>query len=149
MNPRATIEELLRAGLSDRAIARQLAIPRGRITKARRDLGIPALPTHPRPRAVEDLFWRRVEFLDDGHWKWTGAHNEKGTPVLKHGARDEARNETAYRVAWRLQHSRDPEGLVLPGCGYDQCVRPGHVEDRVLRDQVGAAFTAIFGAVAA
>ncbi|RPE40223.1 Homeodomain-like domain-containing protein [Streptomyces sp. Ag109_O5-1] len=149
MKIRADVAQMLRAGHSDRQIARQLGVHRDQVIRARRLLGIPAGPTFPQPKAVEDLFRERVEEVDGGHLKWRGFRNERGTPVLKHRSRGALRNETAYRVAWRLQHDREPEGLVLPGCGYDQCVAPGHVEDRRLRNQVTAAYAAIFGETAA
>ncbi|MEV5957249.1 hypothetical protein AB0M11_26370 [Streptomyces sp. NPDC051987] len=144
MKIREDVAQLLRAGHSDRGIARQLGVHRDQVIKARRALGIPAVPTHPRPRPVEEVFQARVEEVDGGHLKWTGFRNERGTPVVKHRVQGVLRNETAYRVAWRFGHTREPEGLVLPGCGYEQCVAPGHMEDRVMR----AAYTAIFGEAA-
>jgi hypothetical protein len=147
MTIRPDVAELLRAGYSDRAIARQLNVDRQKtVAPARAALGQP----HPQPRAprsTEDLFWLRVQIRDDGHMTWTGTRNSYGTPVLKVGGRQGV-NSTAYQVAFRIANGREPEGTVGPGCGVDHCVAPACQADRVTRAEnrkVDALYAGIFG----
>jgi hypothetical protein len=51
---------------------------------------------------------------------------------------------TAYRIAFQIRWGREPVGYVKPGCEYDGCVHPEHVEDQPMREQ----YAAIFGAAA-
>lgn len=126
---RADVAELLRAGHSNRAIARQLHTDAKDVAKARDVLGLPKARSGRKPAATaEDLFWRRAKPTDDGHMEWTG-FRMGGTPGLRFGGT----NLTAYRVAYRIATGRDPEGHALPACGREQCVKPGHHEDRADR----------------
>ncbi|MEU2062874.1 hypothetical protein [Streptomyces sp. NPDC013455] len=129
MKVRADIAELLRAGHSNRAIARQLNVDAKTAAAARAVLGLPKAKSGYRGAATpEDLFWRRVRPVDGGHMEWTG-FNVCGTPSLRHGGR----NLTAYPIAYRIAHGRAPEGQALPSCGRDHCVKPGHHADRADR----------------
>jgi len=146
MEIRADIAELLHAGHSDAAIARQLHVDKTTAAKARAALGLPKAKSGFKAAATpEDLFWKRVKPTDDGHMEWTGFHMAS-TPGLRHGGR----NQTAYRIAYRIANGREPEGHALPNCGRAHCVKPGHHADRVDRQQdrrVDTLYTAIFGAV--
>lgn len=147
--PRADIAELLRAGHSDRAIAKQLHVDaRKTVAPLRSHLGIPKTKSGPTPAAsVEELFWRRATPTDDGHMEWNGTHGTGNVPTLRHGGRQ----HSAYRVAFRIANGRDPEGYALPSCGRDGCVKPGHHADRRDREQaehVNALYEAIFGEAA-
>lgn len=134
MTVRADIAELLRAGYSNQAIARQLHVDHKTAAAARTALGIPKAKSGYRGAATpEDLFWRRVRPTDDGHMEWTGFHGG-GTPSLRHGGT----NLTAYPIAYRIAHGRNPEGQALPSCGRDHCVKPGHHADRADRDRARA-----------
>ncbi|RMB85600.1 hypothetical protein [Streptomyces shenzhenensis] len=146
MNVRADVAELLRAGLSDRAIARQLNVdPKKTVAPARAQLGLPKAKPGRKPAAsAEDLFWKRVKPTADGHMEWTGYRTEEGTPGLKHGGRF----HTAYRIAFRIAHGQDPWGYALPSCGRDHCVKPGHHadrDDRAREKQLDSLYFAIFG----
>ncbi|MGY0067687.1 hypothetical protein ACWZEH_12845 [Streptomyces sp. QTS137] len=146
MNVRADVAELLHAGYSDTAIARQLGVDRNKtVAPARTALGLPKAKRGVKPAATpEDLFWRRVRPLDDGHMEWTGYRDHNGSPSLRHGGR----NLSAYRIAYRIATGRDPEGYALPSCGRDGCVKPGHHSDREDRAQerkVDSLYAAIFG----
>lgn len=150
MSIRADVAELLLAGLSDSAIARELGVDANcTVRPARAALGIPKVRPGRRPAAtVEDLFWRRTQPVDDGHLIWTGYRSSEdagGCPILRHGGR----KHTAYRIAFRLKHGRDPEGKVTPTCERDGCVAPEHTEDRLIRERTAATFDAIFGGVTA
>ncbi|MGW1039856.1 hypothetical protein [Streptomyces sp. NPDC002547] len=148
MNVRADVAELLHAGFGDRTIARQLSMPLRDVTRARQDLRIPpARSGNKRTESLEDLFWRRVKPVDGGHLEWTGYRNNTGAPSFKYGGRG-GQMYSAYRVAFRIANGRDPEGYALPSCGFDGCVKPGHHEDRVMREQernLDSLFGAIFG----
>lgn len=144
MKVRADVAELLRAGHSDAAIARQLHVDKKTAAKAREALDLPKSKPGRRPAAsAEDLFWRRVKPTDDGHMEWSG-FSSGGTPCLRHGGR----NQTAYRVAYRIAKGREPEGKALPSCGREHCVKPGHHADRADRAEarkVDNLYAAIFG----
>ncbi|MFC9465176.1 hypothetical protein [Streptomyces coelicoflavus] len=146
MKVRADVAELLRAGYSDRAIARHLNVDRIKtVARSRAALRIPN--PAPGPKAAgspEDLFWRRVQPTDDGHMKWTGHLNTTGSPAVRHGGR----TLSAYRIAYRLATGREPEGYALPSCDRDGCVKPGHHSDRADRERekrVDALYAGIFG----
>lgn len=133
---RAAITELLHAGWSDKAIARQLHVGRPRVRAVRAELGLPQHKPGPTPAAtVDDLFWRRAQPTDDGHLLWP--HASIGIRAGHDGPR-----VTAARVAFRIGNGREPVGKVTTGCDRPGCIHPAHVEDRPMR----ATYTAIFGA---
>lgn len=141
MNIRAAIEELLRAGWSDKAIARHLHVGRPRVRNLRNDLGLPA--HKPGPTAAgspEDLFWRRAVPTVDGHLLWPNYTTEHGAHVKHDG-----QLHSVHRIAWQQTHTRQPVGRVATACGVVGCVHPRHVDDQAMRD----SYRAIFGEVAA
>jgi hypothetical protein len=148
MNVRADVVELLHAGYSDRAIARQLNVdPAKTVAPARAFLGLPKAKPGRKPAATpEDLFWLRVQPVDDGHILWTGHRQpaESGAcPVFRHGGKI----WSAYRVAFKIRHGREPEGKVTPTCDRNGCVAPDHTQDRRIRQsekRVDALYDAIF-----
>ena len=138
MNTRNAIVELLCAGYSDRAIARQVHARTTRVAEIRAVLGLPTHKPGPtRSTSHEDLFWRRAVPTVDGHLLWPYS-----TTVVRIGS--EGPRQSAYRIAFRLRYRREPVGFVLPGCGMDRCVHPRHVEDQAMRD----SYQAIFGRAA-
>jgi len=138
VNKQAAITELLRAGHSERAIARQLNTSTHRVQAIRLQLGLPAHRPGPTPAGShEDLFWRRVQHADDGHLLLPGA-----TTDIRAG--HEGRKEGARRIAFRIRHRREPVGQVKTDCGQPGCVHPDHVADQPMRDK----FRAIFGTAA-
>ncbi|MFF7142321.1 hypothetical protein ACFZB5_13870 [Streptomyces nodosus] len=133
---RADVAELLHAGYGDRTIARRLGVPWRAVTAARTVLGIPGGRPGPKPAgSVEDLFWRRTQPTDDGHRLWTSYRSE-GLPILKH----DGRRYSAYRIAFRIRHGRDPVGQARPGCDREGCVHPRCMEDQTMRDQYNNIF---------
>lgn len=145
MTVRADVAELLHAGYSNSAIARQLHLCARTVAAARTELGLPKAKSGYKAAATaEDLFWRRTKPTDDGHIEWAGYHSKDGTPGLKHGGRF----YTAYRLAFQIANGREPEGYALPNCGRHGCVKPGHHADRAGRQQeqrVETLYEAIFG----
>lgn len=107
----------------DRAVdAAPLAPSRGRGVRAR-----PAA-------SWEDAFAQHTVAVEGGHLHWTGATSGgSGTPVVAFGGQV----DTAYRLAFRWHHGREPEGYVRPTCAYPRCLVGGHLADRAMRD--GAA----------
>ncbi|MFD4315067.1 hypothetical protein [Streptomyces sp. NPDC058548] len=99
---------------------------------------LPAAPgSGPTPRLLasswEDAFAAYTVALTGGHLHWTGATGQRGTPVVAW----RSRVETAYRLAFRWHHKREPVGNVRPSCDYPRCVAGEHLADRVIRE--GAA----------
>jgi hypothetical protein len=142
MKVRADVAELLRAGLTNRAIEQQLHIDHRTVSKARRALRIPnCRPRRKATPSLEELFWQRTARTSDDHLEWTGYRSDSGMPGLRHGGRF----HSAYRVAFSIRHGRAPEGKVTSECSHDGCVDPGHVADRRTRKRDNDAFDAIFG----
>ncbi|WP_405699141.1 hypothetical protein OG209_05445 [Streptomyces sp. NBC_01383] len=136
MNTQAAMVELLRAGHSDKAIARQLHTHRRKVREARLHIGLAPHRPGPAPSTPEDVFWRRTQPTDDGHLLWPGPGRQ-----LRGGDN----KVSVYRVAFRIGTGREPEGIVTNGCGRAGCVHPSHVEDQPMRQQ----YKAIFGGVTA
>ncbi|MFF4791902.1 hypothetical protein ACFY2M_19535 [Streptomyces sp. NPDC001276] len=133
---RAAIEELLHAGHSDKAIARQLHIRRLRVRAVRDELGLPIHKPGPTAASTpEDLFWRRAQPTSDGHLIWPGYNTGHG-----HSVKHQGRKHSIHRIAWNLAHDRQPVGHVTTGCGIHGCIHPRHVEDQTMRDQYDAIF---------
>ncbi|MGW6910286.1 hypothetical protein [Streptomyces sp. NPDC054940] len=144
MKVRADVAELLRAGHSDRAIARQLNTGAKTVAEARAVLRLPKHPSGKRAAASrEELFWRRTQATDDGHLKWTGTRSN-GVPTLRYGGRQ----HTACRIAFTIRYGREPVGQVTRTCDIDGCVHPNCVVDRTIREanqRADATFDAVFG----
>jgi hypothetical protein len=128
---RTDVADMLRAGVPQIRIARQLHIDRKTVIRTRIALGLPA-PKAGRPpegASLEELYRRRTKPVDGGHLEWTGYRNSEGVPIVRYGKR----SHSGYRIAFRIQAGREPVGHVTVGCDYEGCVEPGHVEDRVTR----------------
>lgn len=78
---------------------------------------------------LDERFWRRVDRLPSGCWRWTG-------PVIarhsEYGVCNWAGQSTlAHRVSWMLHHGPIPDGLLVrhrcPGGGNPWCVNPEHL----------------------
>jgi hypothetical protein len=104
----------------------------------------PSLPrrerTRPLPTSFEDVFRTHTEDADGGHIRWTGPVTHQ-TPAV----RFDSRLQSAYRVAFRLHHGREPEGLAMPVCDMPLCVAGGCLEDRPMRQHTRQLYAAIFG----
>lgn len=142
---RAAIVTLLRTGVGNKAIAQAVHVDHNRVAAIRSELGLPRSRRRYAGASLEALFQQRTQPTPDGHLDWTGYRNSKGVPAVRtvDGLR------TAYRIAFRIRHGREPVGYVKPGCGRPGCVHPEHVEDQPMRDQLAGQYAAIFGEVAA
>ncbi|MER5715774.1 hypothetical protein [Streptomyces sp. NPDC002132] len=81
-----------------------------------------------RPASVEEAFARHADPVDGGHVRWRGPSSHT-TPTVWFGGT----TYSAYKIAFRLRHGRDPEGTVTSGCDVPHCVAGEHVEDRPMR----------------
>lgn len=137
MTSTATAIELMRAGYSDRYIARQVHMATARVSKIRQLAGIAKVARGPKPSTAEDRFWRFAEHTDDGHLLWplttTSMRLGHAGPKASIG-----------HIAFRIRYRRDPVGQVRPGCDVTGCVHPDHVEDQQMRN----AYRSIFGRAA-
>ncbi|WEH40770.1 hypothetical protein [Streptomyces sp. AM 2-1-1] len=121
--PEADIVTLLRQGLSNSAIVRELRCDKNRVRRLRTHHGIPAVLLQ--PLTLEEKWKTKTRQVEDGHVEWTGSRGSAGTPVLAY----RAKLHTAASIAFRIRTGRDPVGYVLPECGREHCVAQEHVED--------------------
>ncbi|WP_371624084.1 hypothetical protein OG245_15340 [Streptomyces sp. NBC_01116] len=141
MKLRADVADMLREGIAQRDIMRTLHVSYKTVTSHRIALSLPAPKRGGHPlRPIETEFHARTEPVDGGHLRWTG-HHAHGVPRLGR----QGKHPSAYRVAFRLHHGREPIGHAKPGCGYAQCVAPAHLEDRPMREQLRSQMAGIFG----
>jgi len=129
---RLDIAQLLKQGLSDRAVMRQLRCGRAAVIETRNALGIIRKPRegsgHKMAASAEDAFWANIQAVGDGHFVWAG-YVENGTPRLQYGGREGRRRCSPSRVAFRIRAGRNPEGPVAPTCGRGDCVAPDHLDE--------------------
>lgn len=136
------ITALLRAGLSDKGVARRLRTNAKRAARIRAALGLPAFEN--RQVSFEERWAANTEPAGDGHMRWTGRLRDGSTPAVLH----EGRDVSPRRLAFERLRGRPAVGRVLPGCGFGPCVRPEHLEDQPMRDRLEAQVAAIFGRAA-
>ena len=145
MKIRADIAAMLRDGIPQIRIARELRVDPATVRRTREALGLPApvrghTPTH---ATVADAFHAHTQPLEDGHLAWTG-YREGALPMLFHGAQ----RIPAPRIAFALHHGRDPEGRITRACGVDGCVAGPCLLDqpmRQARQRADRLFERIFG----
>lgn len=86
-----------------------------------------------RPRAhasIEAAYHAQTVPTTDGHMRWTGPTNSTSqTPLVFHAGQ----RTTVYKIAFRLEHNREPEGQIRPACGMADCVAGAHLHDATLR----------------
>lgn len=97
--------------------------------RAQRDPSAPRRAQR-RPASMEEAYRAHAEPVDGGHVRWTGSTSHT-TPTVWFGGT----TYSAYKVAFRLHHGREPEGTVTSGCDVPGCVAGAHVEDRPMRHQ--------------
>lgn len=141
---RADIADLLRAGLSDRAISKKLRCAPATVSKTRSVLGLRKAKSGVPPAAsLEDAFNARTRATADGHLIWTGhITRARNAPMLRYRGRE----LSAYRIAWRIRTGCEPDGHVRPMCGVPGCVAPACVDDRTTRQRDRAALAGLLAA---
>ncbi|NDK24722.1 hypothetical protein FSY75_09575 [Streptomyces sp. TR1341] len=87
-------------------------------------------PGRVRAASWEEAFNARTVPVEGDHLAWSGATGHRGTPVVGF----QGQVETAYRLAFRWHHGREPEGNVRPKCDFPGCVAGGHLADRLIRE---------------
>lgn len=146
MKIRQDITELLRAGVPQIHICRQLHVAPITVQRTREALGLPAPTTRPfLPTTLEAAFHKYAQPTEDGHVEWTGPVNHGSPKVVFAG-----RVHYARRIAFLLHHGRDPIGrvTVASSCTVKNCVAGTCIEDqrvRVANKRADRAFAAIFG----
>lgn len=95
-------------------------------------------PVVPRGSPIQVRFWALVD-KSGGHdrcWPWQRAVDKDGYGKVQIAGR----TERATRVAFRLAHDREPNGLVLHSCDNPTCCNPVHLsEGTQLRNRREAA----------
>jgi len=136
----AAIAEMLRDGATYAQIRAALgpSATYNVIAAVRREHTIPVVTLGHPPRGMATAYAAGVEATGDGHARWAGPWSGRGPEACFGG-----RRESARRVAFRLEHGREPVGHVKAGCGQPWCVARGHVEDRPMREQLRAQLRAI------
>ena len=142
MKIRADVAELLRAGLSDDAVAKRLHCCRKTVAATRAALRLPKTPPGSQQRSLADLIAARTEPVEGGHLRWIGTVKASGTAVLNYQGQGP---RSAHRLVFINRYGREPVGKVRTGCDYPGCVHPDHVEDQPMRERNRKAFAAIFG----
>jgi hypothetical protein len=69
-------------------------------------------------------FWARVEKLDDGCWRWTGAINSDGYGIIE----IDRKRTLVHRLSWTLHRGPIPPRLkVCHHCPLHACLNPDHL----------------------
>lgn len=140
--PNGTDEQviaLLRKGLADKAVARRFQTSPRRVARLRAEQHLTVPPRA--PLSFAERWVANTEQVEGGHLRWTGRFRTGNAPAVTDGGR----SRSVRAAAFERHHGRAPDGPVLPGCGEGWCVRPEHLEDRIIRDRTNQIFTAIFG----
>jgi hypothetical protein len=89
-------------------------------------------PIPPVTRHRLELFWKKVDKTPGqgprgNCWLWIGAKNSDGYGNL--GWRHEGQNRplAAHRVAYWIEHGKQPDGFVMHACDVPSCVNPDHL----------------------
>ncbi|MEH0579021.1 hypothetical protein QBA54_32130 [Streptomyces sp. B21-108] len=127
---------LAKEDVSNRAVALKLGIGDRRVDEVRKRVGLPSYVRGRRPAygSWKEAFTEQSEAVEGGHRRWTGTREKCGTPVVRY----RTSIQTAYRVAFRLHHQREPEGNVTRSCKIPGCVDGAHQQDRVMREAAKA-----------
>jgi hypothetical protein len=139
---RPDVAELLRAGLSNAEIARQLHMSPRTVSAVRTALGMDRLTGRGAvTRTVEEAYQVRTVSLGGGHLGWKGSRGGNGAPFLRFGGR----RMSAYRVAFRAHYGREPEGVVLAACEVPGCVAGPCMDDESARRRTRAQLAVLMG----
>ena len=143
---RAEIERLLHQRLDNKAVAARTGAHHTTVAKVRRELNLPVAKSGRKSYpTLAEAFRARTEPAEGGHARWKGGFNGDQVPMFVH----EQRLHSAYRVAFTLRTGREASGQARPGCEFEHCVEPRHVEDQAERVRNRANLAAIFGGASA
>ncbi|MFB7115182.1 hypothetical protein [Streptomyces sp. NPDC056291] len=120
------VARLLKEGpISNIGAARRLRVRKEFVREVRADLGM-------RPYRLLRHQWTVVDYealsvpVDGGHRRWLGRFSTSNVPMA-------GQSQTAYQVAFRLLHGREPVGRCEGTCTRKACVAGEHQEDDVMR----------------
>ncbi|MFB6963470.1 hypothetical protein ACFCYB_42685 [Streptomyces sp. NPDC056309] len=120
------VARLLKEGpISNIGAARRLHLSKEFVREVRADLGMS-------PYRQLRHQWTVVDFealsvpVDGGHRRWLGRFSTSNVPMA-------GQSQTAYQVAFRLLHGREPVGRCEGTCTRKACVAGEHQEDDVMR----------------
>lgn len=142
-----TIADLLRQGMPQIQVARQVGVAWATVQRVRLELGLPAQRAG-RPdtyASLEDAFHSNTERLPGGHLRWIGVIDGSRGGLIVCFRKERL---SASKVAFRLWYGREPVGRALSTCGVQRCVEGAHLADRPMREanrRADAAFAKIFG----
>lgn len=130
------ILELLHTGLTDTAVAARIGCsrPTVRMVRVRNNLPAPLHGSTSKHHTFDDVYRAHAIPTTDGHMTWTGGHNGV-TPTVHHLHQ----GRSAYKIAFRLHHQREPQGLVKVGCHQPGCVAGAHLTDATIRKAIQEA----------
>ncbi|MFI6860155.1 hypothetical protein ACIBKZ_09615 [Streptomyces sp. NPDC050421] len=142
------IADLLAAGATNAAIARELGLDKATPARYRRLLGIGPAPVPPAPNrtnlTIAEAWERYTQPRAGGHREWTGRRaTGSRTPVFTY----RERTYTARKTAFQIAAGREPNGYVTVECDYADCVEPAHLADLPARTRVRAQLAAVLGRV--
>jgi hypothetical protein len=82
-----------------------------------------------------DAFWAQVEKSDDC-WLWRGRYDDDGYGTISVGSN----TVRTHRLAFSIEHGRWPEPCCLHRCDVRGCVRPDHLFEGTIGDNVRDMF---------
>lgn len=114
--------------VSDAELGYRLDCSPDLVARVRESLGMDPMPLPPHnarlPREERLMIWSRP--LPGGHRRWLGrVSSSHGVPLIN--------NVSALRIAFRMEHGREPEGPVFRDCRRSWCISGPHLTDQVLR----------------
>jgi len=122
--------------VSDAELAYRLGCKRDLVARARSSLGQAPMPLPPMDVLTpETRVMISAVLTAGGHRRWIGRRSSDGVPLLD-------AHTTVGRVAFRMAHGREPEGIVRVSCPIKHCCEGSHLTDRLMRQDVRALDTA-------
>lgn len=137
----AGVAEMLRGGATNAQVAARFHMAKRRVAGMRDQLGLPPARPHRGAPSLQAAFHARVRPLDGGHAEWTGPRNANGVPMVCW----KFDRVSAYRVAFRIEYGREPQGVVLPVCDVPGCVAGRCLDDGAARRRTRGQLAAVLG----
>lgn len=118
--------ELKTEDIGNKPLGARLGVCYTSVARVRADLGMPAFRHRLKVWTPEE-FERAAPKIQGGHRLWKGRFGPSGVPMAN-------RVLTAYQLAFRLHHGREPVGKVMGRCRKKGCVEGAHLVDKVMRE---------------
>lgn len=133
------ISRLVREGMTNLAVARELSVDRRSVARVRAMLGVPPKTNGTSTEHKLDRFTTEPDM--GGHVLWTGRTGPSGTPVIRHLGKE----LPAAAVAFERRTGQPPVGTCRSECGVKHCVADAHVQDDIERRRVRMQERALYG----